>query len=59
MHERGEHLPLEWAVVAFFLGFGWAIAGCVLVWVLCLIIPAGKPRGRRPFMTPALREKLK
>lgn len=67
MHEMHEHLPFDYAAIAFLTGWAWVVAACaamfLISWVRELIRgdrdERDKTPGERPFMTPALRESLR
>lgn len=67
MHEVREHLPFEYAVIAFAWGWIYVLAAIVVLFVLYSLHEAiFRPKdkrdaipGGRPFMTPALRAAAK
>jgi hypothetical protein len=65
MHEGQEHLPLEYAVLAFISGWAWIVGVCLALFLLrwaweMLARPVDKRSAReRPFMTPELRKQLR
>jgi hypothetical protein len=63
MHEHREHLPFEYAALAFLAGFAYVSAVMLAVFIVCTILHMvrgkdARDRQYRPFMTPALRDAM-